>query len=257
MSFSELIVFFLQGTVANQTLGYFMARIQLFLERVGADRRRLRFRQHMSNEMAHYACDCWDAELLTSYGWVECVGCADRSAFDLTQHTQATGVKLIAEKKLKEPVVQDVVEVQPAKGPIGKAFKKEAKALTDRLAAMTKEEVEKLEKELAESGQSIVDAGGKNFTVTKEMVSGVKRFQRKVHVEEITPSVIEPSFGVGRIMYAVFEHNFKVREDDEQRTYFALPPSVAPIKCSVLPLSGNQEFVPIVKVSFFSEFLII
>ena len=33
----------------------------------------------MANEMAHYACDCWDAEILTSYGWVECVGCADRS----------------------------------------------------------------------------------------------------------------------------------------------------------------------------------
>ena len=38
--------------------------------------------------MAHYACDCWDAEMLTSYGWIECVGCADRSAFDLSQHSK-------------------------------------------------------------------------------------------------------------------------------------------------------------------------
>lgn len=37
-------------------------------------------------------------------------------------------------------------------------------------------------------------------------------------VEEFTPSVIEPSFGIGRIMYAIFEHNFKTREGDEQRT---------------------------------------
>ncbi len=29
-------------------------------------------------------------------------------------------MKLIAEKKLPEPVTQDVVELQPAKGPIGK-----------------------------------------------------------------------------------------------------------------------------------------
>ena len=54
--------------VANQTLGYFMARIQAFLLKMGVDSDRLRFRQHMANEMAHYACDCWDAELLTSYG---------------------------------------------------------------------------------------------------------------------------------------------------------------------------------------------
>jgi glycyl-tRNA synthetase len=66
------------GLVANETLGYFMARIQKFLIKVGINSKKLRFRQHMGNEMAHYACDCWDAECLTSYGWVECVGCADR-----------------------------------------------------------------------------------------------------------------------------------------------------------------------------------
>lgn len=81
--------------MANQTLGYFMARIQQFLIKIGIAPERLRFRQHMSNEMAHYACDCWDAELLTSYGWVECVGCADRSAYDLTQHYKATGERIL------------------------------------------------------------------------------------------------------------------------------------------------------------------
>ena len=35
---------------------------------------------------------------------MECVGCADRSAYDLTQHTKATGVKLAAEKRLPQPV---------------------------------------------------------------------------------------------------------------------------------------------------------
>ncbi|SCV66500.1 Glycine--tRNA ligase [Anaplasma phagocytophilum] len=39
-----------------------------------------------------------------------------------------------------------------------------------------------------------------------------------VSVDELVPGVIEPSFGVGRIMYAVFEHSFRVRDGDEQRT---------------------------------------
>merc|ERR1712098_251818 len=82
-------------------------------------------------------------------------------------------------------------------------------------------------------------------TLTKDMVS-VKRYQKTVHVEEIIPSVIEPSFGIGRVMYAIFEHNFAVREGDEQRTYFSLPPVIAPLKCSVLPLSNNPEFSPLV-----------
>ena len=37
-------------------------------------------------------------------------------------------------------------------------------------------------------------------------------------VEEVMPSVVEPSFGIGRVMYAIFEHNFSVREGDAQRT---------------------------------------
>jgi len=37
-------------------------------------------------------------------------------------------------------------------------------------------------------------------------------------VREVQPHVIEPSFGIGRIMYSVLEHNFKVRDGDEQRT---------------------------------------
>jgi len=235
-----------EKVVANQTLGYYMARIQMFLVRIGIDPKRLRFRQHMANEMAHYACDCWDAEILTSFGWIECVGCADRSAFDLTVHTGATGVRLAAEKKLSEPRTIDVVEMVPNKGPLGKAFKKDAKAVTDALAGLDASAVGGHEAALTSEGKFSLKVGDSSFDITKDMVS-VKRYQKTVHVEELIPSVIEPSFGVGRVMYAVFEHCFKMREGDEQRTYFALPPVVAPYKCSVLPLSGNPDFTPLVK----------
>ena len=40
--------------------------------------------------------------------------------------------------------------------------------------------------------------------------------QNGILVEEIVPSVIEPSFGIGRIMYTIWEHNFVIR--DAQRT---------------------------------------
>ncbi|VEL14451.1 unnamed protein product [Protopolystoma xenopodis] len=62
---------------------------------VGIQADRLRLRQRMANEMAHYACDCWDAE---------CVGCADRSCFYLNKHSRATGARHVAERRLDEPV---------------------------------------------------------------------------------------------------------------------------------------------------------
>ena len=139
--------------INNETLGYFIARIYLFLTRCGVRKDKLRFRQHMSNEMAHYACDCWDAECHTSYGWVECVGCADRSCYDLTQHAQHSGVKLAAEKQLPHPKVIDVVEVQPDKGAIGKLFKQNAKVITSYLEKLTPEQVGELENKIKAAGE--------------------------------------------------------------------------------------------------------
>ncbi|OTF77261.1 glycine-tRNA ligase-like protein [Euroglyphus maynei] len=225
--------------IANETLAYFIGRIYLFMIKLGVDHKRLRFRQHMDNEMAHYATDCWDAECLTSYGWVECVGCADRSCFDLLQHTKATNVKLVAEKDLPVPKVVNVVEIVPNKGLMGKHFKSNAQKVMTRLNVLSEMEIKSIEEALNEQNEFVIDLDKENkVTITKEMVT-IKRYEKKVHVEEFTPGVIEPSFGIGRIMHTLFEHNFRIREDDEQRTYFALPAIVCPIKCSLLPLSNH------------------
>lgn len=93
-----------KGVVNNETIGYFIARIYLFLLECGIQPEGIRFRQHQPTEMAHYATDCWDAEICTSNGWVECVGCADRSAFDLEHHSTHSGSRLVAARKFKEPV---------------------------------------------------------------------------------------------------------------------------------------------------------
>ncbi|KAE9416894.1 hypothetical protein Angca_009066 [Angiostrongylus cantonensis] len=235
-----------KGVVANETLGYYMARTHMYLVKVGVDPRRLRFRQHLNNEMAHYAQDCWDAEILTSYGWIECVGNADRSCYDLKQHSRATNTKLVAEKKLSEPRAIDIVEALANMTILGKEFKKDAKKVQIALAQMSEDEVKNLEKQMASAGSYKLNVDGEGFLLTSEMVN-VRRSTKTVHVEEITPSVIEPSFGIGRVMYAVLEHSFRQREGDEQRTFLALRPLVAPIKCSVLPISANERLNPIIE----------
>uniref|UniRef100_F6XXD0 Anticodon-binding domain-containing protein n=1 Tax=Monodelphis domestica TaxID=13616 RepID=F6XXD0_MONDO len=232
------------GVINNSVLGYFLGRIYLFLTKAGVCAERLRFRQHMDNEMAHYACDCWDAEARTSYGWIEIVGCADRSCYDLTCHSRATKVPLVAEKLLRETV--NVVQFEASKAAIGRTYKKDARLVLDYLAACDEAFVSAMEGLLHEKGKFTIETEGKTFQVTKDMVS-VQRSQKTLHVEEIVPNVIEPSFGLGRIMYTVFEHTFRVREGDEQRTFFSFPAIVAPYKCSVLPLSQNQEFAPFVR----------
>lgn len=45
----------------------------------------------------------------------------------------------------------------------------------------------------------------------------MKHNEKTLHVEEVVPSVIEPSFGIGRVLYTVLEHCFRQRENDEKR----------------------------------------
>jgi glycyl-tRNA synthetase len=118
------------GLINNQTLAYFLCRTYLFLTAVGIRPEGIRFRQHRSKEMAHYASDCWDAEIETSYGWVECVGHAMRDAFDLTKHSEKTKVELVAARPLEKPITVKSIKITIEKPKMGKAFKKDAKYVT-------------------------------------------------------------------------------------------------------------------------------
>ncbi|MCI16122.1 glycine--tRNA ligase 1 mitochondrial-like, partial [Trifolium medium] len=96
------------------------------------DKDRLRFRQHLTNEMAHYAADCWDAEIECSYGWIECVGIADRSAYDLRAHSEESGVPLVAHEKIEPKEVEKLV-ITPIKKELGKAFEGSQKMVVEAL----------------------------------------------------------------------------------------------------------------------------
>ncbi|KAI1129053.1 glycyl-tRNA synthetase [Nemania abortiva] len=237
------------GTVDNETLGYFLARINLFLKKIGVDQTKIRFRQHMANEMAHYATDCWDAELLTSYGWIECVGCADRSAYDLSVHAKKTGASLIVRERLPEPIKVTEWEVDLERKKFGPHFKKDGKAVETALVATTQSQREELAKTLQATGSFTIEVpgvGDGKVSVPQEIIK-IEQRTRTENVREFTPNVIEPSFGIGRILYALMEHCYWTRASeggDESRGVLSFPPTVAPTKVLIVPLSNNDAFRP-------------
>jgi glycyl-tRNA synthetase len=231
--------------VDNETLGYFLARTAQYMWKIGVNKERLRFRQHLPNEMSHYASDCWDCEIHSSYGWIECVGCADRSAYDLTQHTQWTKEKLVVRERLPEPKTMDIRRLEVSKKDIGIAYKKDAKSIVEMLERLTLCQAEEIFAKAGENGEIAISVEGvaEPVKLTNEMAKIVQTTET-VHVNEYTPNVIEPSFGIGRIMYSLLEHVFWCREGDEQRCVLSLPPAMAPTKILVAPLSGHESFVP-------------
>lgn len=201
------------GLVDNETLGYFLARIHLFMVKIGVDTSKMRFRQHMANEMAHYACDCWDCELFTTSGWVECVGCADRSAYDLNVHAKKTGASLVVRQRLDEPIVIEEWQVDVEKKKFGPLFKKDAKTVETALLATSQEQRSKLAEEITANGKIILSVEGVGEGKVEIPSEAIKiEFRKRTEfTREFTPNVIEPSFGIGRILYALIEHNFWTR----------------------------------------------
>ncbi|KAK6153826.1 hypothetical protein DH2020_013465 [Rehmannia glutinosa] len=250
-----------QGIVNNETLGYFIGRVFLFLTQLGIDEGRLRFRQHLANEMAHYAADCWDAEIESSYGWIECVGIADRSAYDLHAHADKSGVPLVAYEKFPEPREVEVsppsvpqftkLVIAPVKKELGLAFKGNQKMVVEALEAMGEKEAMEMKTTLEAMGEAELYVCTLHKVVTiKNNIVSISKEKKKEHQRVFTPSVIEPSFGIGRIIYCLYEHSFYTRpskDGDEQLNVFRFPPLVAPIKCAVFPLVQNQQYEEVAK----------
>lgn len=224
-----------KGVIRNEALAYYMVITKKFLERVGVDIAKLRFRQHRRDEMAHYANDCWDAELHSErFGWVECVGIADRSAYDLTAHMRATGTDMRAFRKYDEPQKIRRRVVMPRMDVLGKKFKGKAKKIADELRKC----------EVSENVSTItLDVEGETVELDETFFS-IEEVEETVSGEKFVPHVIEPSYGIDRIFYFVLEHNYReVEKENETYVVMRLPPSLAPIQAGVFPLV-NKDGLP-------------
>ena len=65
-------------------------RWAFYLE-LGINEEKLRWHKHGENELAHYAKAAYDVEYLFPFGWQELEGVHNRTDFDLTRHSEATG----------------------------------------------------------------------------------------------------------------------------------------------------------------------
>eukprot|EP00802_Teleaulax_amphioxeia_P011969 Tamp_12007.p1 GENE.Tamp_12007~~Tamp_12007.p1 ORF type:complete len:384 (+),score=26.99 Tamp_12007:395-1546(+) len=208
---------------------------------------RVRFRQHRANEMAHYAADCWDAEVRTSaYGWIEVVGHADRASFDLDMHSKATGIPLVAWSEFDAPVVTKKVEAVLNRAAIGKTFRADAPKIVQALEDLASHDPQQaLAAQASTEGQVHVHAGGKDVSVTcgQDAIVHFREVESTIHGTNFMPRVIEPSFGIDRLLYCTLENAFYVRPSDEQRTVLGIPASLAPYKTCVTGISSNPQLV--------------
>jgi glycyl-tRNA synthetase len=215
-----------KGVIANEYVAYYVALTHELLVRVGIKPDRLRFRQHLPDERAHYATDCWDAEVFSDrFGWVETVGIADRTDYDLNAHGTASGSPMTVYIQYEEPKKVPRRRIIPNMSVLGKQYRNKAKAVFDALAVAT-----------PTAAGADVEVDGEKIHIPADLFE-VRDEIVDIRGEDIVPHVIEPSYGIDRMCYAVLEQAYdEDSADGEKRVVMRFSPAVAPIQVAVFPL---------------------
>jgi glycyl-tRNA synthetase len=222
-----------EGKIAHELLAYHLLLAKHFLEEIGIPGERIRFRQHLKTEMAHYAADCWDVEVLTDrFGWIEVVGIADRTDYDLKAHREKSGAELSAFLHYPEPRIHKKEVLEPKMEKIGPTFRERAGAVLEALHTLGNDGVEAFRRE----GSVSVVVNGETIRLDGEHLTP-KTVEETVSGERFIPHVIEPSYGIDRIFYCILESAYR---EVGGRTFLAFRNSVVPIDVAVFPLTGKD-----------------
>ncbi len=102
--------------IKNHWHGYWLATMHKWFVSLGAKAGHFRIRQHVKDELSHYASDTWDLEYRFPFGWKELLGMANRGDFDLKQHMNHSKADMgIFDEETKKKVVPHVV-CEPSQG---------------------------------------------------------------------------------------------------------------------------------------------
>ncbi|WIV65660.1 glycine--tRNA ligase [Natrialbaceae archaeon AArc-T1-2] len=224
------------GTIADPWIGYFLGISQEWYASVGVDTERFRYRQHLSGERAHYAADCWDAESEIDGNWIEIAGFAHRGDYDLSKHGEHSEDRFTIFNQYDDPKTVERATVDPDMSYLGPEFGSDAQAVVAELEALAERDRTAFDGETVtvdlEGEPSEIPVEKTGFSVDEETIAG----------EHVTPHVVEPSFGVDRLVYTVLHHAYREDEvDGEKRTYLALDPEVAPTFVGVFPLQRDDD----------------
>jgi glycyl-tRNA synthetase len=222
---------------ANEWMTFFMALAVKFLKELGVPLERQKFLGKLPHERAHYSAKSYDQMVLTErFGWVEVSGHAYRTDYDLSGHSKLSGREMTLERRLPAPREVEVVRLYPNPSAIRERY-------GDKMGEVIKamKENESIILEAFRSGRQEVVVGP--YVVTRDMVF-IKTERRRTDLEKFIPHVVEPSFGLDRILYVTLESAVVA---EEGRVYLKLPPDIAPVNVCVLPIVKRQDYVEIGK----------
>lgn len=218
------------GVIVNEIMAYFLGKVYVFAKTLGFSDNVIRFRQHLPNELAHYAKQCWDLEIkLVNGNWLECTGIAHRGDYDLKNHNirGQNAIKSYGQKLTK-------FKLNLNKG--------ENKDITKAFYTLFKNKLYNSKNEID------VDPNYNEFKYNT-FITEVDDYLEST----IFPNVIEPSMGIDRIIFALANNSLKKRvinkrvNGENERIVFSIPLDIVPFEIAVYALSNKDKLEEYVK----------
>jgi glycyl-tRNA synthetase len=268
----------------NSYIVYFMFKTMIFCELIGLDSNRLRFRQHLKNELAHYSCDCWDVEYLIrdkstkrdrihpdEKNWIEIIGIAHRGGYDLSQHSKTHDMSI---KRTYDPPIEQIcydikLDMKKISGKFRKIISKKKSVINSSSDSSSDSgfnsdvDINQIRKYLFDLKDNhdicdyIIEKNknkesfnlniyGRDYEFEPELIK-INKILKKITHEKFIPHIVEPSFGIDRIMYALLNNIFWIRDDDPDRVVLSFNNKMAPINVVILPLYAKEfmtKYIP-------------
>ncbi|MET1159429.1 MAG: glycine--tRNA ligase [Thermoprotei archaeon] len=220
-----------KGIVKNPWMAYWMARGNVFLKKLGIPPDKIRFEEKLPWEKAHYSEQTFDQEVYTEkFGWIEVAGYSYRTTYDLSRHMEYSKSDMTVFRRYEKPVKKQVVKAKPNPIKIREIAGEKVGSIMKKLAEISEEELAKI---LSEKGYIEIDG----FKLDKSAFF-YREEEVEIHGEKFIPHVVEPSFGLERLFYAVLEHALSIEDD---RVFLKLNPRIAPYQVAVFPLVTGSK----------------
>lgn len=208
------------GVISSEAMAFFIYSTYKLMLELGIPKESIRFRQHREDELAHYASDCWDCEINFGDSWIEVVGIADRGSYDLERHSRYSKKDLRISKECSENS-RKIVKIKRANMKVlGPIFKDKAKYVAE-IIENSSEDIEEI------MGVKLPPDA---YSIEERVLDECEKFY---------PVVVEPSYGIDRILLAILYTSYYEREEGYR--VLRLRPKVAPVKVGVFPLVCRDE----------------
>lgn len=208
----------------NPVMAYFICKINHFIKLCGFKKDTYRFRQHGKDELSHYSSDCWDLEIYVDDKWLECIGLAYRGSYDLNCH-KLSPISISCDEY---NFVEETLKVN--KKNISIEFKKDTKDVLDAIEENKDMVISKL-------NDNCTEIEINNFKLKKDYFTVVRK-NKKLRERKVMPHVVEPSFGIDRIFYAIISN---LTKKVNSKNILSLNTNIAPFNFAVFKIFNKKE----------------